>query len=320
MMDAPKNPYEIAYERERQARQLAERLLDEKTREIYKHTQTIESQYNQLKSTYQTLLSTQNQLVEAEKLASLGRLAAGVAHEINNPIGFIRSNFSTLSEMIADLEVDTNSPAVQELISDGQEIISDCQAGFNRIKDIVQSLMTYEEAAEDGKQKTTAKSIKEIFDEVLLKYPFDHTKIEFQEEWEQLALHKVTDPNGFKRCLDAVINNAHFAIYERYQKEKSASTDFKGIIGLKLDIQPKSIQITISDNGVGIAAENLEKVYDPFFSTRDVGAGTGLGLSVAQQTLRLRKGDISISSQENVGTIVTITIPNETASSGNAYI
>ena len=275
------------------------------------------------------LKTTQAQILQSEKMASIGQLAAGVAHEINNPIGFIGSNLEALSGYIDDYDsllghyqalgeamdqsgldnlaepVASQVRTVREcekdieidyLKKDIPELLKDCIDGTQRVGKIVADLKHF---AHPGNEKKMLMDINKGLDSTLnvvaneIKYKAEvikeFTDIPPVEAWPQ-KLNQV--------FMNILINAAQ-------------SLAQKGEIRIQTFTNGKDVNIVISDNGSGISKENLPKIFDPFFTTKDVGKGTGLGLNIAYNIIKEHKGKIEVQSEQGKGTCFTITLPGK---------
>jgi signal transduction histidine kinase len=308
------DPYRVAYERERQARLLAEQLLNDKTRSLYDNC-------IQLESTVKELRTTQQQLIQSEKMASIGQLAAGVAHEINNPIGYSISNLSMLSEyvdsflMLDDLML-THLPSLashdvaqayqqlreQEDIDyirgDVKSMLAETDKGLNRVKEIVSNL---NKVSHSGSFEKEPCDINALIDESL-KVVWNELKycLTVNKHFKQLPKVYCHPGEINQVLLNLFINAAH-------------ATKDKGVLDISTGIVKKEgrgyLTIEISDHGVGIPEEIINKIFDPFFTTKPVGVGTGLGLSVSFGIIEKHEGKIEVTSKENEGTTFTIYLP-----------
>jgi PAS domain S-box-containing protein len=269
----------------------------------------------------------QFQLLQSEKMASIGQLAAGVAHEINNPIAFVSSNLKTLSEYLNDIvrilkltrslpeaiekenivESDILNKRLEEIkslekemkvdfiIEDLDTLIKESQEGTDRIIRIVRDLKTY---AHPGDEKLKVADINENI-ESTLNIVWNEVKFKADVYKEYGDIPKIyCHPQELNQVFMNILVNAAQAI------------EGKGeiIISTGVDHQ-ENIEIRIQDNGVGIPEENLSKLFNPFFTTKDVGKGTGLGLHVAFSIIQKHKGKIEIESKVGVGTTFIIRLP-----------
>ena len=308
------DPYKVAYERERKARLLAEQLLNDKTRSLYDNC-------IQLESTIKELSATQQQLIQSEKMASIGQLAAGVAHEINNPIGYSISNLTMLSEyvdsfLMLDDFMNTNlaSLASQDIAhayqqlrqqedidyirDDIKSMLAETDKGLNRVKEIVSNL---NKVSHSGSFEKEPCDINTLIDESL-KVVWNELKycLTVSKHFKQLPKVYCHPGEINQVLLNLFINAAH-------------ATKDKGVLNISTGIVKKDgkgyLTIEISDNGVGIPQEIINKIFDPFFTTKPVGVGTGLGLSVSFGIIEKHEGKLEVTSKENEGTTFTIYLP-----------
>lgn len=308
------NPYKAAYERERQARQMAESLLDDKTRSLYDNVIKLES-------TVAELEETQDKLVQSEKMASIGQLAAGVAHEINNPIGFSLSNLNTLSDYLQSilsldklvmssllaLDNEQFSKQYQELrnehdidfiVEDIDSLVSDSVKGLNRVSAIVANL---KKVSHSGELEKESCDINQLIDESL-KVVWSELKYTMQVEKHFGEIPPVLCHGGeITQVLMNLFLNASYACEEN------------GVLDIRT-YQTNShdrdwVIIKVQDNGKGMSSQVLKKIFDPFYTTKPVGVGTGLGLSVSFGIIDKHGGKISAHSEEGQGTTFTIVLP-----------
>ena len=268
------------------------------------------------------------QLLQSEKMASIGRLAAGVAHEINNPTGFVSSNLKTLSEYIEDImglfeeyrklisKLKKNSdtcdpfPEISEqlkhivdlenevdldfVLKDIFELIDESKEGTERIKKIVQDLKDFAHPGQDKPKfadvnQNLESTVNVVWNE--LKYKADVIK-----EYGELPQVK---------CYPQLLNQ----VFMNLLINAVQSTEKRGEINIKTLADNGYVKIKISDTGSGISKENLNRIFDPFFTTKDVGKGTGLGLNVAYNIIKKHRGRIDVKSGVGKGTTFTIKIP-----------
>ncbi len=290
-------------------KQLATSLFEEKIR--------LEETQNELEKAYTDLKQAQSQMLQREKMASVGQLAAGVAHEINNPIGFVSSNLCSLQKYLDKILIYTN--AQQEVLQQGVTeerladldslrkkmkidfIIEDCPDllvesldGTDRVQKIVQNLKTFSRMDEAKYRKTDLNSDLESTVNMVkneIKY-----KASLIKDYGDIPL-TFCYPNELNQVFMNLLVNA------------SQSIEKKGEITLTTSSNGESIIIKISDTGSGMPKEVKKRIFEPFYTTKDVGKGTGLGLSIAFDIIKKHNGDISVESQEGEGTTFTITLP-----------
>lgn len=279
----------------------------------------LESSYQEIKASHEKLKQAQSQLVQSEKMASLGQLAAGVAHEINNPIGFVMSNVGTLkdySEVLAEYieksmevvsQVEGPKAAAVKAIDDDQdlkfivsdisEIMDDCADGLKRVKEIVANLKSFarsddEEMAEIDINECIENTIKVVWNELKYKVTLHR---EFQQDLPKIKAHE----GQIGQVIMNMLVNASHAIDER------------GDIHIYTLTTETGIQIQIQDSGKGMSQAVMSKIFDPFFTTKGVSEGTGLGLSISYGIIESHGGTIRVESKEGVGTTFKIELPFE---------
>ncbi len=298
---------------------------------VKKRTQQILQQKDKLEEAYGKLQETQEQLVQSEKMASIGQLAAGVAHEINNPVGFIKSNLSSLTGYIQSYQelIDKQQALLNSLEASAETedaktsfhqikeyweekdidfvnedivtLVTESIDGTDRVAEIVKGLKVYSHASEDEMEECNINTCLENTLKMLnneLKYG-----CEVITDFHELPLCRC---NGSKvtQVFTNLIVNAIQAM------------DGKGVLKIqtlhKPSLNPDSIVIKILDSGKGIPEENLSKLFDPFFTTKAVGEGTGLGLSISQGIIHDHNGTMEVNSKVGKGTMFTITLPVNT--------
>ncbi len=267
------------------------------------------------------------QIMQSEKMASIGQLAAGVAHEINNPIGYISSNLHTLGEYQGQLhelitkyrelsalfekkpdQFENNIflsglKAIEKLeteidinfiMDDLPLLIKQSEDGTDRVKKIVSDLKNFAHPGDEKKQFTDINSNIESTLNML---------------WNELKYHVevIKDLGDIPavECYPQLLNQ----VFMNLIVNSAQAIEGKGIIRIKTSWHDNSAEIKISDNGMGIPKENLGKIYDPFFTTKDVGKGTGLGLHLCYNIIKKHQGTILVESIEGKGTTFTISLP-----------
>ena len=274
------------------------------------------------------LLQMQAQLLQREKLASIGQLAAGIAHEINNPMGFINSNLGSLKKYLEkydqylsrleELLQQTGQPELQEKVSqsrkalkldyvqhDVHHLLSESVEGADRVLSIVQDLKTF--ARIDG-TRTTQADINSCLDSTIniiwnqIKYVADLTK-----EYSDLPRVTCNIQQVNQVFLNLLVNAAH-AI-------EAVGENGLGTINVRTWCDGKNVLISFTDSGCGIPKENLSRIFDPFFTTKDVGKGTGLGLAISYDIIKKHGGELTVASEVGKGTTFTIRLPVEAKNS-----
>jgi len=286
--------------------------------EIGKQHDEIQQQYAKLTSTHQALKTTQTKLVQAEKMASLGLLTAGIAHEINNPINFVSGNVKPLKRDLDDLvkfitkarQLDPQNNIQEELrelselaealeldyiIEEIQDLLSGIEEGAARTKEIVLGLKNFSRLDED--ERKTA-DLHAGIDSTLtiLGSKLRHKHIEVIRDYGSIPVIECL-PGQLNQAFMNIIGNAIDALQD------------KGQIVLKTWEDEQNVFVSIKDNGRGIPPSIQDKIFDPFFTTKDVGEGTGLGLSITYGIIERHEGEIKVESKMGKGTQFTIILP-----------
>ena len=283
----------------------------------------LEKNYQQIKEAHDQLKSAQSQLVHSEKMASIGQLAAGVAHEINNPVGFVMSNIDTLQEYLcAFMELYENYEDLTQVISidndeansivekikkakkrhdfafiieDIDQVVKDSSNGLGRVKEIVMSLKNFarvdaEEVGEVIVDEIVEDSIKMIWNEI--KYHVELSKT------LSAPLPVMGNSAQLSQVIVNLVMNASQAISER------------GNIDVKTWQTSEHTFISIEDDGSGIPESIVNKIFDPFYTTKPIDIGTGLGLSISHGIIEKHGGRIEVKSELEKGTCFTIQLLN----------
>ncbi len=309
-----------------QARTTLEKRVEERTQQLLQKNQELNLAYDQLSYAIQELQQTQAQLIQTEKMSSLGNMVAGVAHEINNPINFIYGNISHAKEYIEELlelvnlyrnEYPQPTSTIQNRVEqieldyisqDLPKILTSMKVGAQRIREIVLSLRNFSRLDESEKK---AVNIHEGIDSTLL--ILNHRlkeKIQVVKEYEILPSIECY-PAQLNQVFLNLISNAIDALEEEFFN-KLSSVDNKvnpQILIHTNKVAGNRIDVRITDNGCGIEPKNQDKIFDPFFTTKEVGQGTGLGLWICYQIIQKHQGKIEVNSLLGEGTTVTVTLP-----------
>jgi two-component system NtrC family sensor kinase len=255
-----------------------------------------------------TIQSAQRRLYQAEKLASVGQLAAGVAHEINNPIGFIRSNLRTaqgyvgqLRDFGAALKRGEDGARVWAggdldfVVTDSADILAECLQGADRIARIVADLKGFARVDGQGEEPVDVNTVLRGVGTVGGLPLRDRVDLEYDLAAQ---LPPVTcDPARLGQAFLNLLQNAAQAMEQR------------GTVRFATEAREGGVWVTVSDTGRGIPADVLPKVFDPFFTTHDVGDGTGLGLTVCHDTVQAYGGRIEVESEPGRGTTFRVFLP-----------
>ncbi|MBF0241579.1 MAG: response regulator [Desulfamplus sp.] len=282
--------------------------------------QMVEEKNQLLEKTLSDLQATQKQLVQSEKMAALGVLTAGIAHEINNPVNFIKTSALGLEQDIKDIEqllefykehctrCDNQDGAVGErlntikeeidfdlLIEELPELMNNIKEGVNRTQEIVLSLRLYSRMDDFEFKKA---DIHTLIDAslVILKNRYSQQQIFVKKEYAQEIPQIYGHPGKLTQVFTNIIANAIDALqsFDLNGVKNKKEITIKTVLESKDDQQ--YVAVSIQDNGDGISLEHLDKIFDPFFTTKDVGKGSGLGLSISIGIIREHKGLIEVVS------------------------
>ena len=258
--------------------------------ELYEKNEIINSQNNELRATLQYLKETQSHLLQSEKMASLGTLTAGVAHEINNPLNFIMGAYVGLDKFFK--KKNDKDPDISVLLSS-------IKTGIDRISTIINSLNHFSRNNKDLNEKC---HINSILDNCLT--------ILNNQISDKVNIKKVYAENSF--TIKGDVANLHHALLNILTNSLQA-IDKKGEITIKtqMDIVKNRFIIEILDTGKGISKENIGKITEPFFTTKDPGKGIGLGLSIAYKIIKEHNGILEFESEVDQGTLVRIELPSK---------
>jgi signal transduction histidine kinase len=266
----------------------------------------------QLKDSLEDLRSTQQELIQREKMASLGELTAGIAHEIQNPLNFVNNFTEVNRELISELKMEIekgNIPEakliVEDIDSNDKKILTHGQ----RADAIVKSMLQHSRVGSGKKEPT---DINALADEYLrLAYHGMRAKdksfnatlhTDFDTSLEKINII----PQDIGRVLLNIVNNAFYAVNE---KKKTAPDDYEPEISIYTKKSNNKIEITVRDNGNGIPDKIKEKIFQPFFTTKPTGKGTGLGLSLSYDMVKAHGGEIKVESKEGEGTALIVHLP-----------
>lgn len=281
----------------------------------------IKNNYTKLQATHTELQSTQNQLVQSSKLASIGQLAAGVAHEINNPIAFVTSNTNSTKKYMAAItlflaqqkEFLAAQPAQVNLaditdkiaalykehkldfiLEDVIELIDDSVEGLERVTGIVAGLKGYARVDAGVEEKVDVESILDT----TVKMLWNEIKYKCVIDKHYAGIPAIAGNKGqIQQVFTNLITNAGHAI------------EADGVITLSTEQIGNEVLITVKDTGDGIDKKNFDKLFEPFFTTKEVGKGTGLGLSISHGIIEKHGGSINVESTVGTGTTFFVRLP-----------
>ncbi len=305
---------------------ITEKIRADEQLKNYSHNleKMVQERTDELKNALVELQNTQSQLIQSEKLASIGQLAAGVAHEINNPVGFVKSNLGTIAEYREDLiKVIEQYSVLEEALHSEQDncgtgVIRDTLENIRNVKNEVDLnfvLDDYRNVIEESLEgmERVAKIVADLKDFAHVdKAEFEYADINNGIEstlnivWNELKYKaEITKDLGnipLIKCYPQRLNQ----VFMNILVNAAHAIEKKGEIRIATRADDGRVEIRISDTGCGIPPEVLSKIYDPFFTTKDVGKGTGLGLNVAYNIIEKHQGTIDVETEVGKGTTFII--------------
>jgi signal transduction histidine kinase len=298
-----------------------------KADQISTQSEELSAKNTELEEKNREIIRTQEQLIVQEKLASLGALTAGIAHEIKNPLNFM-NNFSEVSVELAqeikeDLQAqrDRLDPVlykrIEASLSDLEQTASKIHEHGKKADGIVRGMLEHSRGKTGEIQPTNINALLEEYANLAL-HGFQAQDPTFEVEFEKHLDSSIGDLNVFPQDLSRVflniVNNSCYALNE---KRKSGGKEFVPHITLTTHNNDNSVQIRIRDNGSGIPADVVEKVFNPFFTTKPTGKGTGLGLSLSHDVVvKQHGGTLDVETEEGTYTEFRITIPRRSIKTG----
>lgn len=256
----------------------------------------IQLRNHQLEETLRALKETQGQLVQSEKMAALGLLVAGVAHEINNPVSFAKGSLAIVRRSLDQIKnADRLSPAeMTELLEDLDISVHVIKNGLDRTESIIRNL------------KSFVRKDEEIIKPFDLHEEFESTLQLFQHE----IAHRITIHREYGKVspIEAIPGQINQAFMNVIQNAVQAIPD-RGEVFIKTEQEGDHVRISVRDTGAGISEKDLPHIFDPFFTTKEVGSGTGLGMTITYKIIETHHGKIEVKSKVGSGTEVVISLP-----------
>jgi signal transduction histidine kinase len=292
-------------------------LLEETIEELEQKRKAIEETNSALTKSLEELKAAQAQLIQSEKMASLGELTAGIAHEIQNPLNFV-NNFSDVSTELVD---EMNEEIEKGNLEDAKHIAQDLKQNLEKINhhgkragDIVKGMLQHSRSSSGVKELT---DINALTDEYLrLAYHGLRAKDKtfnaaMKTDYDESIGNINIIPQDIGRVVLNLITNAFYVVNE---KSKQGIAGYEPTVSITTSsIQPpsggRSVQIKVSDNGGGIPQKVLDKIFQPFFTTKPTGQGTGLGLSLSYDIVKAHGGELKVETKEGEGSEFIILLP-----------
>lgn len=292
-----------------------EARIAERTEDLSKANQELKDRHQQLETAYHDLSRTQEQLIHSEKMASLGLLVAGIAHELNNPISYVHGNLEFIEEYtnrlakiifaysdqassdrerrrLGDEQIKTTK--FESTLKTLQELIVSCKAGAERVKQIVLDLRTFSRTDDVGLVMTDLQSGIESTLNLLTR-----------EYKNRITVHRDYGHLPKIECYPGQLNQ----VFMNLLQNAAQAIPKEGDVWIETESCGDRVKIVIRDNGVGIEEQKLKRIFDPFFTTKPVGQGTGLGLSITYGIIQKHGGKIEVKSTLNKGTEFTVELP-----------
>ncbi|MDE3125125.1 MAG: hypothetical protein KGK14_06395 [Bacteroidota bacterium] len=272
----------------------------------------ISRQKDEIQATLSELKATQNQLIQSEKMASLGELTAGIAHEIQNPLNFV-NNFSEVNiELIEEMKEQLPSGDIQNIMALANDIVEN-EKKINhhgkRADNIVKGMLQHSRSNIGTKEPTNLNGLTNEY--LKLAYHGMRGKdkmfnVTLITDFDTNIGNILIAPQEIGRVIINLINNAFYAVNEK----KNADIQlFEPTVTIKTQKMSDKVLITIQDNGVGIPQKIIDKIFQPFFTTKPTGQGTGLGLSLSYDIIKAQGGILYVTSEEGIGSSFFIELP-----------
>jgi len=309
---------EFKLERTEKVKRTTAILLEETIEELEQKRKAIEETNDALQKSLDELKATQAQLIQSEKMASLGELTAGIAHEIQNPLNFV-NNFSEVSkELLEEMLEEIQNGDMEEVNAIAQDVIQNLEKinhHGKRADGIVKGMLQHSRSSSGAKEDT---DINVLVDEYL-RLAYHGLRAKDKSFNATLQTHLDDNiktiniaPQDIGRVVLNLITNAFYAVTER---KKESKEEFQPMVivtterNSSLEGGQEGVKISVKDNGNGIPKKVLDKIFQPFFTTKPTGQGTGLGLSLSYDIIKAHGGTINVNTKESEGTEFIISLP-----------
>ncbi len=290
-------------------------LLEETIQELDQKRKAIEETNAALQKSLEELKAAQQQLIQSEKMASLGELTAGIAHEIQNPLNFV-NNFSEVSnELIDEMKEELEKGDIKEaeaIAADVKQNLEKINHHGQRAADIVKGMLQHSRSSTGQKELT---DINALCDEYLrlayhgLRAKDKSFNAKFETDFDP-SLPKINVvPQDIGRVILNLINNAFYTVSEKAKSLMPNAESYEPTVVVSTKNLGDKVEVKVKDNGNGISEKIKDKIFQPFFTTKPTGQGTGLGLSLSYDIVKAHGGEIKVESANGAGTEFTVVLP-----------
>ncbi len=287
-----------------------------RTRALMKEKTMLEEKVNtrtaELHESLENLKATQGQLIQSEKMASLGELTAGIAHEIQNPLNFV-NNFSDLNrELLVEMKEEMNNGNIEDAKAIAEDVISNeekINLHGKRADAIVKGMLQHSRSSSGVKEPTDINALADEYFRLAyhgLRAKDKSFNVTMNTDLDESAGLIRVIPQDMGRVILNLITNAFYAVDE---KKKSGLEVYEPTVSVSTKKEHGKVEIRVADNGNGIPQKVLDKIFQPFFTTKPTGVGTGLGLSLSYDIVKAHGGEIKVETKEGEGTTFTIQLP-----------
>ncbi len=290
-------------------------LLEETIQELDQKRKAIEETNDALQKSLEELKAAQQQLIQSEKMASLGELTAGIAHEIQNPLNFV-NNFSEVSnELIDEMKEELEKGDIKEaeaIAADVKQNLEKINHHGQRAADIVKGMLQHSRSSTGQKEPT---DINALCDEYLrlayhgLRAKDKSFNAKFETDFDP-SLPKINVvPQDIGRVILNLINNAFYTVSEKAKSLMPNAESYEPTVVVSTKNLGDKVEVKVKDNGNGISEKIKDKIFQPFFTTKPTGQGTGLGLSLSYDIVKAHGGETKMESANGAGTEFTVVLP-----------
>lgn len=296
-----------------QQKKMLEHKVNIATQQIREEKENVETQKKIVEETLEQLRTTQVQLVQAEKMASLGELTAGIAHEIQNPLNFVNNfsevNIELIEEMKSELKNNNNVTEATSIADDILENQKKINFHGKRADSIIKSMLQHSRTNSGQKESTDLNMLCEEY--LRLAYHGLRAKdksfnAHFAMKPDQSLPKLNVNQQEIGRVILNLVTNAFYSVNE---KKKQVEGDYSPSVIISTQVEAGMVKITVEDNGIGVPEAVMNKIFQPFFTTKPPGQGTGLGLSMSYDIIKSHGGNIEVESKHMQGAVFRISLP-----------